>query len=124
MSSTSTAKASPKTKKKPAKAAPSRPASEGHGAPAPAGAITTYATALRWLYEHANHERMRLIKYNTATFNLNRMARLLKVLDNPQKDVKFVHIAGTKGKGSTVAMLSNTFGISSDPVAPYIIDSP
>ena len=82
------------------KSAPARRAGEA----APAGAITNYSTALRWLYEHTDYERMRLIRYNTTTFNLNRMQRLLKALGNPQKDVPFVHIAGTKGKGSTVAM--------------------
>lgn len=78
-------------------------AGAGTGAAAP-GAITNYSTALRWLYEHTDYERMRLIRYNTTTFNLSRMQRLLKALGNPQKDVPFVHIAGTKGKGSTVAM--------------------
>jgi dihydrofolate synthase / folylpolyglutamate synthase len=68
------------------------------------GAITSYSSALRWLYEHTDYERMRLVRYNTTTFNLNRMQRLLKALGNPHKDVPFVHIAGTKGKGSTVAM--------------------
>ena len=73
---------------------------------ATAGAITNYSSALRWLYEHTDYERMRLIRYNTTTFNLNRMQRLLKAMGNPQKDLKCVHIAGTKGKGSTVAMAS------------------
>lgn len=83
------------------------PAAVSQHASTPSQAITNYSTALRWLYEHTDYERMRLVRYNTTTFNLNRMHRLLKVLGNPQKDVPFVHIAGTKGKGSTVAMLSS-----------------
>ncbi len=75
---------------------------------APAGgSITNYSTALRWLYEHTDYERLRLIRYNAATFNLERMRKLLKALGEPHKQLRFVHIAGTKGKGSTVAMLAN-----------------
>lgn len=85
------------------KTAPSRSASSH----APTGTITTYSSALRWLSEHTDHERMRLIRYNTDTFNLERMRKLLKHLGNPQKDLRFVHIAGTKGKGSTCAMLAS-----------------
>src|SRR5438045_1106665 len=75
--------------------------------PAPVTGITTYSSAIRWLHEHTDHERMRLVKYNPSTFNLDRMRKLLKVLGNPQKDLKFVHVAGTKGKGSTCAMLAS-----------------
>jgi dihydrofolate synthase/folylpolyglutamate synthase len=38
---------------------------------------------------------------------LERVAELLRRLGNPQKTLKFVHIAGTNGKGSTVAMLAS-----------------
>lgn len=38
---------------------------------------------------------------------LSRTAELLDRLGNPQKKLKFVHIAGTNGKGSTAAMLSS-----------------
>ena len=35
---------------------------------------------------------------------LHRMAELLDMLGNPQRELKYVHIAGTNGKGSTAAM--------------------
>ncbi|SHK43758.1 dihydrofolate synthase / folylpolyglutamate synthase [Hathewaya proteolytica DSM 3090] len=38
---------------------------------------------------------------------LERITRLLKLLGNPQDDLKFIHIAGTNGKGSVTAMVSN-----------------
>jgi dihydrofolate synthase/folylpolyglutamate synthase len=38
---------------------------------------------------------------------LDSMNRLLDSLGRPEKDGRFVHIAGTNGKGSTAAMLSN-----------------
>ncbi|KAI3471198.1 hypothetical protein Pfo_027861 [Paulownia fortunei] len=40
-------------------------------------------------------------------FDLGRMRRLLHTLGNPQSKFKAVHIAGTKGKGSTAAFLSS-----------------
>ncbi|KAJ4950826.1 hypothetical protein NE237_027658 [Protea cynaroides] len=40
-------------------------------------------------------------------FDLRRMNRLMERLGNPQSSFKAVHIAGTKGKGSTAAFLSN-----------------
>jgi len=38
---------------------------------------------------------------------LERIRRLLALLGDPQKELKFVHIAGTNGKGSTAAMLAS-----------------
>ncbi|CAN6452641.1 unnamed protein product [Victoria cruziana] len=40
-------------------------------------------------------------------FDLGRMRRLLQSLGNPHLQIKAVHIAGTKGKGSTAQFISN-----------------
>uniref|UniRef100_A0A803L2R3 Mur ligase central domain-containing protein n=1 Tax=Chenopodium quinoa TaxID=63459 RepID=A0A803L2R3_CHEQI len=40
-------------------------------------------------------------------FDMGRMKRLMDCLGNPQSKFKTVHVAGTKGKGSTAAFLSN-----------------
>jgi len=37
------------------------------------------------------------------SFNLERVRRLFHALENPQHHLKFIHVAGTKGKGSTCA---------------------
>ena len=88
--------------------------------------ITTYTSALRWLYDHTDYERLRIVRYNTATFNLDRMKKLLKAMGDPQDELKVVHIAGTKGKGSTCAMLDSmlracdyTVGMYS---SPHLVD--
>lgn len=44
--------------------------------------------------------------YNKAHFNLSRMLRLLSAMGNPHKQLPAIHIAGTKGKGSTCAMVA------------------
>lgn len=69
--------------------------------------LSDYETAVRWLSELTDYERMRLVVYNNRTFSLERMRRLLDKLDNPHQEFKSVHIAGTKGKGSTCAMLAS-----------------
>ena len=53
-----------------------------------------------------DYEKMSRVGYNATNFSLARMGRLLSAVGNPHKKLKSVHIAGTKGKGSTAAMLS------------------
>ena len=81
-----------------------RKSASGKVAPA---AITNYTTALRWLYSHVDYERMRIVPYNKRTFNLDRMRKLLSLLGNPHDEIRCVQVAGTKGKGSTCAMLAS-----------------
>lgn len=39
--------------------------------------------------------------------NLDRMANLMQKLGNPQNQLKFIHIAGTNGKGTTASFISS-----------------
>ena len=45
--------------------------------------------------------------YRKAQPGLQRITHLLSLLGDPQKKLKFVHIAGTNGKGSTAAMTAS-----------------
>jgi folylpolyglutamate synthase/dihydropteroate synthase len=76
-------------------------------AAAPSEIIPAFTKALKFLQTLTDYERQRIVRYNTDTFNLDRMRQLLKKLDNPQSAFRSVHIGGTKGKGSTVAMTAN-----------------
>lgn len=49
------------------------------------------------------------IDWNGSMLGLSRITTLLEKLGNPQKELKFIHIAGTNGKGSTAAFLSSVF---------------
>ncbi|HMN96620.1 MAG TPA: Mur ligase family protein [Phycisphaerales bacterium] len=69
--------------------------------------IVSYPTALRFLHDRADIERMRTIRYDQKTFKLDRMRDLLERMGNPHEQVKTVHVAGTVGKGSTVAMIAH-----------------
>ena len=66
----------------------------------------SYHEALEYMYSLGNYERVAPVSYSTETLNLTRMRALLAVLGNPQERFKSIHIAGTKGKGSTAAMIS------------------
>jgi len=62
---------------------------------------------MRFLASLANFERMRIVRYNSQNFDLDRMRSLLRRIGNPQDEFKSIHIAGTKGKGSTCAMIAS-----------------
>ena len=68
--------------------------------------IKTYDAALKYLFSQTDYERMLRVRYNSDTFSLDRMRVLVKKLGNPQDKIRTVHIAGTKGKGSTATMLA------------------
>lgn len=51
-------------------------------------------------YIHGNY-------WNGGTFGLERMNQLLELIGHPEKGMKFIHIAGTNGKGSTASMSAN-----------------
>src|SRR5215471_2917928 len=69
--------------------------------------VSTYAKALRFLHSLSDYEHLRIVRYNAQNFDLDRMRTLLRKLNNPQDKFRSVHVAGTKGKGSTCAMIAS-----------------
>ncbi|MGQ9457927.1 MAG: bifunctional folylpolyglutamate synthase/dihydrofolate synthase [Anaerolineae bacterium] len=63
-----------------------------------------YAEALRYLYSFTDYEKKVSYTYSDTVWDLRRMEDLLALLGNPHRQFLTVHIAGTKGKGSTAAM--------------------
>ncbi|GAB6167521.1 folylpolyglutamate synthase/dihydrofolate synthase family protein [Thermostilla marina] len=63
--------------------------------------------ALEFLYARTNYERFLTPPYTAKALKLARMRELLKRLGDPQDAAPIVHIAGTKGKGSTAVMIGN-----------------
>ena len=61
------------------------------------------------LASRINYERMREVPYDERRFNLERMRHLLEICGNPERRYPIIHITGTKGKGSTAAMLESIF---------------
>jgi len=62
--------------------------------------------ALRWLLARINYEVTSLPPYQSRQLKLDRMRQLLSRLGQPDAGLKIVHVAGTKGKGSTSAMIA------------------
>lgn len=71
----------------------------------PGTTADAYPASLAYLYERLNYERVGMPR-QSADLQLHRMRRLLRALGDPQRGLKIVHIAGTKGKGSTAAMIA------------------
>jgi len=85
-----------------------RPSRRRSAAPPTTGPFDNYTTALRYLHGLTNFENTRARRLGPELFTLDRMAALLKKLGDPQTQFRSVHVAGTKGKGSTCAILETT----------------
>jgi dihydrofolate synthase / folylpolyglutamate synthase len=60
----------------------------------------TYADAIRFLYS---------LRWFGAKFGLANSFKLAALAGNPQNRLRFIHVAGTNGKGSTCAMLESIY---------------
>ena len=68
--------------------------------------MKTIDEALDYLYSFINYETNTGYIYNSLYYNVKRTISLLEKIGNPQKGIKFIHVAGTKGKGSVCMILS------------------
>src|SRR5512141_1639278 len=60
----------------------------------------TYADAIRFLYD---------LRLFGTKFGLENTLKLAALAGNPQNQLRFIHVAGTNGKGSTCAMLESIY---------------
>src|SRR3954467_11432871 len=90
------------------------------------GGVNSYAKSLRFLASLSDYEHLRIVRYNSQNFDLDRMRTLLRKLGNPQEKFRSVHVAGTKGKGSTCAMIASMLQANGYKVAlytsPHLVD--
>ena len=63
----------------------------------------TYAEAIQFLYS---------LRIFGAKFGLENTFKLAELTGNPQRQLRFIHVAGTNGKGSTCAMLESVYRAS------------
>jgi len=69
--------------------------------------MLTYREALLAIFQRTDYERQEQPPYAERVWRLERMEELLAQLGNPHHAFRSVHIAGTKGKGSTTAMIES-----------------
>ena len=60
----------------------------------------TYPEAIQFLYG---------LRWFGAKFGLTNTFKLAALAGNPQNQLRFIHVAGTNGKGSTCAMLESIY---------------
>jgi dihydrofolate synthase/folylpolyglutamate synthase len=64
----------------------------------------SYRDALHYIYSFTDYEKRGFAAYAPEFYDLQRVQKLLSLLGNPERCYQIVHIAGTKGKGSTAAI--------------------
>lgn len=66
-----------------------------------------YEAALAYIEAFIDYERSPDFSRQARLYNLNRISLLLNRLGNPHDRLRVIHIAGSKGKGSTAALVAS-----------------
>jgi dihydrofolate synthase/folylpolyglutamate synthase len=74
--------------------------------------------AFRWAEGFTNLETGKF-PFDKRNYRLDRMAALLAMLGNPERAYGIVHVAGTKGKGSTAALMASVLEASGRKTGLY-----
>lgn len=78
-----------------------------------------YQAALDYLYSFVDYSLTRNLKFTNFIFNLDRMQALASHLGSPHLSYPIVHIAGTKGKGSTGVLIATALQCAGYKVGLY-----
>lgn len=65
------------------------------------------------------YDLIQSVSWKGSRLGLERMERLMALLGNPERELKFIHVAGTNGKGSVCAMLSSVLAAAGYTVGLY-----
>jgi len=82
-------------------------------------AIDRYTDSIKYLESFIDYEKM-AGPYDVQKWKLERVEKLLEMVGNPHHGMRFIHVAGTKGKGSTSAMIASILRESGYKVGLYI----
>ncbi len=78
-----------------------------------------YNQALDYLYSFVDYSLKKSAELARADFNLERMRQLMVLLGNPEQKYEILHVAGTKGKGSTAALMASALTASGRKTGLY-----
>lgn len=81
--------------------------------------IESFEDVVRYLDGTYSPSVMPSIKDN-RTYRLEREREILKLLHNPEKELTCIHVAGSKGKGTTAAYLASLIGGGNAKVGLYM----
>jgi dihydrofolate synthase / folylpolyglutamate synthase len=85
-----------------------------------------YQATLDYLYRFVDFSLTKAVRYSPEQFNLQRMYDFVQALGEPHKAYPIIHIAGTKGKGSTSAMCASVLRAAGYSVglytSPHLVD--
>jgi dihydrofolate synthase/folylpolyglutamate synthase len=79
-----------------------------------------YSQAEEYLNSFTNYEQIPGILYAQPGYSLRHVEELLNRMGNPQLAARTIHIAGTKGKGSVAAMVTQVLSASDYKTGLYI----
>jgi len=79
----------------------------------------SYKEALEFIYSFTDYEKLKGYRYSSEEFDLSRMEKLLDLAGNPHTSFLSLHVAGTKGKGSTCAMMESALRAQSYKTGLY-----
>ena len=71
-------------------------------------------------YQESREYIGRITREIPSVLGLDHMRELMKRLGNPQDDLKYVHVAGTNGKGSVIAFLYSVLSEAGYRVGRYV----
>jgi dihydrofolate synthase/folylpolyglutamate synthase len=80
---------------------------------------TAYNLALDYLYSFVDYSLKHASELAKADFSLDRMFALMDALGEPQNAYPIIHVAGTKGKGSTSALCASALTAAGCKVGLY-----
>ena len=69
--------------------------------------MPNYESALAYIDSFINYEKSPDFSRQARLYNLDRISHLLDLLGNPHRKLKVIHIGGSKGKGSTAAIIAS-----------------
>lgn len=78
-----------------------------------------YQETLDWIYSWVDFSMKRHVDDKHRFFKLDRMNKLMELLDHPHRKFQTVHVAGTKGKGSTASLIASVLQESGYRVGLY-----
>ena len=86
--------------------------------------MTQYNSTIQWLYDQIPPYQYK--GSDSYKPGLSRIKNFLKLLGNPESSLKFIHVGGTNGKGSTSHMISSILQESKKKVglftSPHMFD--